>query len=343
MKPERVAHLSSDGLVTLTAPSLSFAERVGHESEVPLMRRRVDTLQVNVGRVCNQACLHCHVEAGPKRSETMSEEIAKQVIALLASSPDTKTLDITGGAPELNEHFRWMVKQARSLGREVIDRCNLTIFFEEGMSDLPSFLAEEKVHVVASLPCYTLENVDAQRGKGSFDKSIRGLRVLNELGYGKESSGLVLDLVYNPGGAFLPPAQKELEQKYKEELAEHFGVEFNSLLTLANLPVKRFSDSLRRLGQLGEYMRLLSDSFNPLTVAGLMCLNQVSISWDGKVYDCDFNQMLEMDSDVSGVRGKSILELESLDELLSSKIRTAPHCYGCTAGAGSSCGGALSA
>ena len=333
---------SPPNLVGLDPAIVSFEERVKSSSTVPLRRVSVDTLQVNVGKLCNQACLHCHVEAGPKRTEMMSRHVAERIIELLAESKDTKTLDITGGAPELNENFRWMVERARALGREVIDRCNLTVFFEEGMEDLPNFLARHQVHVVASLPCYTASNVDAQRGKGSFDKSIRGLQQLNELGYGKADTGLVLDLVYNPGGAFLPPAQAQLEDQYKEELAEHFGIVFNSLFTLTNLPIRRFSDSLSRTGKLGEYMRLLSGNFNAATVPGLMCLSQLSISWDGLIYDCDFNQMLEMESDCSTASGTSILEIESLDEFVSAEIRTAAHCYGCTAGAGSSCGGALS-
>ncbi len=317
-----------------------FARRVQAESPVQLRRASVTTLQVNLGKVCNQACLHCHVEAGPKRTETMSREIAEKVIALLASSSRVTTLDITGGAPELNANFRWMVTEARKLGRQVIDRCNLTIFYEEGMADLPEFLAEQGVHVVASLPCYTAVNVDAQRGKGNFSKSIRGLQRLNELGYGKDGSALQLDLVYNPGGAFLPPAQEQLEEKYKEELATHFGIEFHSLYTMANLPVKRFAESLRRNGALQEYMQLLTDAFNPQTVAGLMCLSQVSISWDGNIYDCDFNQMLEMQSELPAGVG-SVLDLSSMEEIHRKAIRTAPHCFGCTAGAGSSCGGAL--
>ncbi len=329
-------------LVRLENAIVSFRERVNSSSVVPLRRVSVDTLQVNVGKVCNQACLHCHVEAGPKRTEMMSRQIAERIIELLAQSKDTKTLDITGGAPELNENFRWMVEQARALGREVIDRCNLTVFFEEGMEDLPKFLAQHQVHIVASLPCYTASNVDAQRGKGAFDKSIRGLQLLNELGYGKAGTGLVLDLVYNPGGAFLPPEQSRLEHQYKEELVENFGIVFNSLFTLANLPIKRFSDSLNRAGKLGEYMRLLSGNFNSATVSGLMCLRQLSISWDGRIYDCDFNQMLEMESNCVTAPGASILEIESLDQRISATIRTAAHCYGCTAGAGSSCGGAIS-
>lgn len=326
-----------------------FSDRV-HGSGLAVLRRGgITTLQVNVGKRCNQACLHCHVEAGPKRTESMSRETAERVMSLLAESTSAQTLDITGGAPELNDNFRWMVAEATALRREVIDRCNLTVFFEEGMETLPNFLAAHRVRVVASMPCYSLGNVDAQRGKGTFDKSIRALQMLNELGYGKTDSGLVLDLVYNPGGAFLPPAQRDLESRYREELADAFGVQFSSLLTLTNLPVRRFADSLERSGQLESYMNLLVDSFNADTVSGLMCLSQLSISWDGKIYDCDFNQMLEIATMVptqaeSPALGKvaTIDDIRSLDDLHGSLVSTAPHCFGCTAGAGSSCGGAIS-
>ncbi len=314
-----------------------FRQRVEQSGARPLRRAQITTLQVNLGKRCNQACLHCHVEAGPKRTESMTRGTAERVMKLFAESKGLTTLDITGGAPELNENFRWMVKEASAMGREVIDRCNLTIFFEEGMEDLPYFLASQHVSVVASMPCYSLKNVDAQRGKGVFDKSIQGLKVLNKLGYGKRDSGLKLDLVYNPGGPFLPPAQGELEARYREELRATFGIEFNSLFTLTNLPVKRFADSLVRSGQLESYMELLVDNFNAETVPGLMCLSQLSISWDGKIYDCDFNQMLEIGGDTT------IDDLKSIDSMSGGEVRTAAHCFGCTAGAGSSCGGAIRA
>lgn len=328
----------------------SFSERLQDSGLADLRRGSIDTLQVNVGKRCNQACLHCHVEAGPKRTEEMTRATAERIIVLLAASPGIRTLDITGGAPELNQNFRWMVEQARELGREVIDRCNLTIFFEEGMEDLPAFLAEHRVRVVASMPCYSLENVDAQRGKGAFDKSIRGLKILNSLGYGKPEGDLQLDLVYNPGGPYLPPAQKTLEASYRERLAENFEIEFNSLLTLTNLPVKRFADSLARSNKLDGYMDLLVENFNAETLPGLMCLSQLSISWDGRIFDCDFNQMLEIESILAtdGVgmlpvlKGATIHDIRSVDDLRGSVVRTAPHCFGCTAGAGSSCGGAIS-
>jgi radical SAM/Cys-rich protein len=271
-------------------------------------------------------------------------------MTLFAESPEVRTLDITGGAPELNDNFRWMVEQASGLGREVIDRCNLTIFFEEGMEGLPEFLAKHRVRVVASMPCYSLEKVDAQRGTGAFDKSIRGLKLLNELGYGKPGTGLVLDLVYNPGGPFLPPAQHTLEERYREELLSAFGIEFSALLTLTNLPVKRFADALLRSGELEGYMELLVNNFNVATVPGLMCLSQLSISWDGKVYDCDFNQMLEMTTTLPPgaagplpiMRAATIDDFATINQLQGGTVQTAPHCFGCTAGAGSSCGGAIS-
>jgi radical SAM/Cys-rich protein len=318
-----------------------FGERVQDSGLTALRRGGIATLQVNLGKRCNQACLHCHVEAGPKRTESMSRSTAERVMQLFAESRKATVLDITGGAPELNDNFRWMVEEARALGRDVIDRCNLTIFFEEGMEDLPEFLAEQGVRVVASMPCYSLTNVDAQRGKGAFDKSIRGLKRLNELGYGIPGSKRVLDLVYNPGGAFLPPAQQELEARYRQELSDAFGIRFNALLTLANLPVNRFAASLQRSGQLDGYMNLLVDNFNPDTLPGLMCLSQLSISWDGKIYDCDFNQMLEMASLLPAGEVATIDDIRSLDDLRGASIRTAPHCFGCTAGAGSSCGGAI--
>lgn len=319
-----------------------FAKHLDQQGLSPLVRDGIKTVQVNVGKVCNQACLHCHVEAGPKRTEQMSEEIASRVMKLFAES-ESATLDITGGAPELNANFRRMVREARALGREVIDRCNLTIFFEEGMDDLPQFLAENQVHIVASLPCYSEGNVDSQRGKGTFNKSIEALKILGALGYGKPGTGLILDLVYNPNGAFLPPAQAELEEKYHRELGA-LGISFSSLFTLSNLPVNRFAQSLKRDGQLDEYMDLLCDNFNPATVAGLMCRDQVSISWDGGLYDCDFNQMLEMPSSVSGAAGPvNIMKLDSFEKLRKMPIKTASHCFGCTAGAGSSCGGAIQA
>lgn len=302
-----------------------------------LVRTATRTLQLNVGKLCNMACRHCHVDAGPKRTEIMPREVAERVIELLRWNGGVETLDITGGAPELNPSFRWLVTQARRLGRNVIDRCNLTVLFEPGQEDLVPFLAENDVHVIASLPCYGPDNVDTQRGAGTFEKSIRALQLLNAHGYGQGS--LRLDLVYNPLGAFLPPPQASLEAQYKEQLLEQFGVRFDSLLTLANVPVRRFASWLEKAGTRDEYQRLLVDGFNAATVPGLMCRSLVSIGWDGSVYDCDFHQMEELPLGAGGVR--TAWDLDDLDKLRDKPIQSAPHCFACTAGAGSSCSGAI--
>ncbi len=301
---------------------------------VALRRTRTTTLQINVGKICNQACHHCHVEAGPKRTETMSRAVAERVIELLAASPDVTTLDITGGAPELNAQFRWLVDQARALGRHVIDRCNLTILFEPGMADLAEFLAARDVEIIASLPCYSERNVDEQRGTGVFDRSITALRALNALGYG--TGAHALNLVYNPNGAFLPPAQAALETTYKTELARGFGVAFDQLFTITNLPIARYADYLDDHGKYDAYMSLLVTHLNLATVPGLMCRSLVSVGWDGRVYDCDFNQMLELPL----AAARTIFDLDSL-ALDDQPIATGSHCFGCTAGSGSSCGGSL--
>jgi len=304
-----------------------------------LRRGHVTTLQVNVGKLCNMACHHCHVDAGPKRTEIMPREVVERVIELLASNSGVETLDLTGGAPELNPSFRSMVAEARRLGRQVIDRCNLTVLFEHGQEDLAEFLAASGVHLVASLPCYGEENVDKQRGRGAFEKSIRALCRLNELGYGSGESGQLLDLVYNPVGAFLPPEQAGLEASYKDELRQHFGVRFDRLLTITNMPIKRFAVWLDKTGQLGAYMSLLVNHFNPATVDGLMCRSLLSIGWDGRVYDCDFNQMLNLS--IGDPRVQTIWDIQCLDVLSGANVTTGVHCFGCTAGAGSSCSGAL--
>ncbi len=304
----------------------------------PLQRGVVTTLQVNVGKLCNQACHHCHVEAGPKRTEIMSEAVATRVLELLAASPQITTLDLTGGAPELNPSFRRIVVEARRLGRRVIDRCNLTILFEPGMEDLSTFLAEHDVEVVASLPCYTADNVEQQRGHGVFAKSIAALRQLNALGYGAPGSPRALDLVYNPGGAFLPPAQAPLETTYRERLRRDHGIEFRSLLTITNMPIRRFADYLNARGEYDAYMSLLVNHLNPATTEHVMCRSLLSIGWDGALYDCDFNQMLELPLPGSA---RTIFELGTLEELSGAPIATGAHCFGCTAGTGSSCGGSL--
>jgi radical SAM/Cys-rich protein len=302
-----------------------------------LSRTGVSTLQVNVGKRCDLACHHCHVEAGPLRTEMMDEATAGRVIDLLAGSPETRTLDLTGGAPELNAQFRNLVRGARSLGRQVIDRCNLTVLFQPGQEDTAEFLAAEKVKVVASLPCYTKENVEQQRGRDVFARSIDALRKLNGLGYGG-GRGLELDLVFNPLGPTLPPDQAELEATYRSELRELFAIEFDRLVTITNMPIKRFANALQREGRDAAYLSLLVNHFNVDTVPGLMCRHMVSVGHDGALYDCDFNQMLELPP-VDGER--SIWEIGALSELRGAGIATDRHCFGCTAGSGSSCGGAL--
>ncbi len=307
----------------------------------PLVRGRVTALQVNVGKLCNMACHHCHVEAGPRRTEVMPPEVAERVLELLEKNPSVELLDLTGGAPELNPNFHRLVSDARRLGRRVIDRCNLTVLFEPGMEDLGEFLADNRVEVVASLPCYQPENVEKQRGKGAFDKSIEALRRLNALGYGQPRSGLVLDLVYNPVGASLPPAQAGLEAVYRRELGRLFGIAFSRLLTITNMPIKRFAHLLERTAKFETYMSLLVNHFNPATVPGLMCRSLVSVGWDGALYDCDFNQMLELDLGAADRGPRTIWDVTTLDAIAGARVATGSHCFGCTAGAGSSCGGAL--
>jgi radical SAM/Cys-rich protein len=313
-------------------------------SDFPAIRRkRLETLQVNLGYKCNQSCVHCHVNAGPTRTEQMDRDTVETVLRYLAAS-GAATLDITGGAPELNPHFRELVQRARAIGVRVIDRCNLTVLDEPGQEDLAAFLAAERVDIVASLPCYTEELVDRQRGKGVYEASIRALKRLNALGYGRPGPDLILDLVYNPQGASLPPSQETLERDYKRILGGKFGVEFNRLYTLANMPIARFGSMLISKGQFNQYMALLRDSYREENLDAVMCRSLVSVDWQGYVYDCDFNQMLGLPLRVAG---RPRLRLEDLlAERLGSKldgnpIATADHCYGCTAGQGSSCGGAL--
>ena len=319
----------------------AFDATVQAQYGAQLRRGRTDVVQVNVGKLCNMACLHCHVEAGPARTEQMTRETAAHVLRLLDENPKLGTLDLTGGAPELNPQFRYLVEEARRRGRRVIDRCNLSVLFEPGQDDLAEFLARHQVHVVASLPCYSLENVDAQRGKGAFDRSLAGLRRLNALGYGAAGSALSLDLVYNPVGATLPPAQAALEARYRDELARRFDIVFHRLLTITNMPIRRFAHQLEREGKHDAYMHLLVENFNPSAVPGLMCRSLLSVGWDGRIHDCDFNQMLDLRLGVAAERQpQSITELGSLDVLRGARIHTGSHCYGCTAGAGSSCSGA---
>ena len=309
----------------------------------PIRRRTLDTLQVNLGYKCNQSCLHCHVAASPQRTEMMDGDTIAQVIEVLRVRR-VGALDLTGGAPELNEHFRHLVRQARALGVRVIDRCNLTILSEPGQEDLAAFLAEQGVEVTASLPCYSPANVDRQRGDGVFERSIAGLRQLNALGYGDPArhpkNGLVLNLVYNPQGAVLPPPQGPLEADYKRELLLHFGIRFDHLFALTNMPIQRFGSTLVSKGTFGTYMQLLRDSYRPENLETVMCRSLLSVDWQGFLYDCDFNQMLGLRANVGGTARPHLRELLQHDPA-GTDIRIADHCYGCTAGQGSSCGGAL--
>ena len=308
------------------------------QTNFPSIRRGLlSTLQVNLGYLCNQSCVHCHVAASPYRTEMMSRELIELIPQVLAAQ-EIKTLDLTGGAPEMHQDFRDLVQMARQQGVKVIDRCNLTILSEPGYESLAEFLATHQVEIVASLPCYSIENVDKQRGKGTFDKSISGLKALNALGYGVAGSNLTLNLVYNPQGAHLPPNQVTLEQDYKRELFEHFGIEFNQLFTLANMPIQRFGSLLMSKGQFHPYMQLLKDNYSADNLAGVMCRNTLSVDWLGNLFDCDFNQQLLL-----AVPDPHMKHLKDLlnQNLEGAPIRVADHCYGCTAGQGSSCGGAL--
>lgn len=324
--------------LTLSSPTrITFAE-ILKQKNLKLTRTPIEFLQINVGKLCNQVCLHCHVEAGPKRTEIMEEKTANRLVELLAQASTIHTVDLTGGAPELNTNFKRLVTEARKLGKKVIDRCNLTVFYEKGQEETPEFLAENHVSVVASLPCYSQKNVDQQRGKGVFGKSIQALQKLNSLGYGKPGSKLELSLVYNPVGPYLPPPEAKLEKDYKEKLKSDFGIEFSRLYTITNMPIKRFLVDLKQSKQLEAYMTLLVNSFNPTAAMGVMCRNLISIGWDGQIYDCDFNQMLEMPIQH---KKTTIWDIKNLAQFDGGEIEFADHCFGCTAGAGSSCGGSL--
>ncbi len=299
-------------------------------------------LQLNVGKRCNLACVHCHVNAGPGRKELMTRETVDRVLAWQRRAR-LPVVDLTGGAPEMIPDFVYLVSQLRKIApaARIIDRCNLTILLEQGYEDLAEFLAAYRIEVVASLPCYTAENVNAQRGDGVFDASIRALQRLNALGYGLDPE-LPLHLVYNPGGAFLPGPQHELEADYKRELKQHFGIVFNQLFALANLPIARFASWLRHNGRYESYLELLANAFSPATVEGLMCRETINVSWQGEVFDCDFNQMLGLRAGVGGGENVFLWDLDPA-ALTDGPIRTGEHCFGCTAGAGSSCGGAIEA
>ncbi|MFN3581459.1 MAG: arsenosugar biosynthesis radical SAM (seleno)protein ArsS [Pseudomonas sp.] len=304
-----------------------------------IARRALDTLQVNLTYTCNQRCLHCHVNAGPTRTEAMSDEVLATLYEVI-DAHSVQTLDLTGGAPEMHPRFREIVRHARTEGLKVIDRCNLTILTEPGYEDMDRFLAEQQVAVSASLPCYSRDNVDKQRGDGVFERSIEGLQRLNALGYGQEGSGLELNLVYNPQGPSLPPPQAALEADYKRHLSEDFGIVFNQLHTITNQPIARFGSTLVSKGQFNDYMQLLHDNFSSANLPGLMCRNTLSVDWQGYLYDCDFNQMLDLPLNLLA-RDRSHLR-DLLDSQLSGNpIVTRDHCFACTAGQGSSCGGAL--
>ena len=318
-----------------TLPLLEF-------SDFPAIKRKVlETLQVNLGYKCNQTCVHCHVNAGPTRTEEMDRETMHIVLRFLEAS-SVGMLDITGGAPELNPNFRELVQGARVLGVHVIDRCNLTILEEPGEESLAEFLAANRVEITASLPCYTEELVDRQRGKGAYELSIRALRRLNALGYGMDGSGLDLNLVYNPQGPTLPPSQEKLQADYRSELGDRFGIRFNRLYTLTNMPIARFGSMLISKGQFNAYMRLLQESFREENLDAVMCRSLISVDWQGYVYDCDFNQMLGIPLRVAGKPRVKLSDLMERD-LAGNPIMVKDHCFGCTAGQGSSCGGALDA
>lgn len=314
-----------------------FAQTLALTDLPPLRADGIDVLQVNVGKLCNQTCRHCHVDAGPERREIMSRETMAFCLDALVRA-EIPILDITGGAPEMNPHFRWLVAEARHRGRRVLDRCNLTILLTPGHDDLPEFLAEQGVEIVASLPCYSAENTDAQRGDGVFAKSIAALQRLNALGYGRADSGLILTLVYNPLDPSLPPPQPALEAAYRRELSERYGITFNRLFTLANMPISRFLDDLARAGRHKEYLAKLVAAYNPQAVSGVMCRTMLSVGWDGRLFDCDFNQMLELDLAPGLPR-----HIRDFDAAMLSRrlIATAQHCYGCTAGSGSGCQGSI--
>jgi radical SAM/Cys-rich protein len=316
-----------------------FAQRLQLSGD-GLKRRAVDVLQVNLGRYCNLACIHCHVEAGPTRNEMMSRRNIDAVLRFLAST-EIPTLDITGGAPELHPDFDCLVESARKLGRNVMDRCNLTVIFEPEKEYLPEFFKRQNVELVCSLPCYSEENVDKQRGKGTFDLSIRALQIFNQIGYGQPDSDLVLNLVYNPVGPHLPPPQDKLEQDYKRILNDQFGIVFNHLYCLSNMPITRYETHLRLRGEYDRYMELLADSFNAGTLNQVMCRYLISVGWEGSIYDCDFNQMLGLSLRDARGEALNIGSLTSLDQVLERSITIGDHCYACTAGSGSSCGGAL--
>jgi radical SAM/Cys-rich protein len=316
----------------------SFKDKLAVIGSFPLKATGVEIFQVNVGKMCNQVCKHCHVDAGPDRKEIMTRETMQLCLNVLKDT-GIKTVDLTGGAPELNPDFRWFVEEIKKLGKHIIVRCNLTIILaNKRFHDLPDFFRLHKIEVVSSLPSFTQDRTDRQRGDGVFDDSIKALKMLNEAGYGEEDSGLILNLVYNPAGAFLPPSQDALEKEYKLELMKRFNIHFNNLFAITNMPISRYLDYLLSTGNYDKYMDKLIAAFNPATVKNVMCRNTISVSWDGFLYDCDFNQMLELPVSIEASRHLRDFDLESLN---NRNIVLKQHCYGCTAGTGSSCGGAV--
>lgn len=317
----------------------SFGAQLSDLGKLPLKPTTLEIFQLNIGKLCNQTCAHCHVDAGPDRKEeNMDRATLERCLEIIAAVPSIHSVDITGGAPEMNPHFRWFVESCANLGKQVIDRCNLTIIMANPKyRDLPAFFAKHKVQVVSSLPYFSKSRTDSQRGDGVFEDSIKALQLLNEAGYGKPDTGLELNLVYNPSGAFLPGDQATLEAEFKRQLKRKYDIVFNQLFAITNLPIARFLDYLLQSGNYEEYMQKLVDAFNPGTVDGLMCRNTISISWDGFVYDCDFNQMLDLKV---AAKGQHINDID-IEALQQRNIVLNQHCYGCTAGAGSSCGGVL--
>ena len=317
----------------LSSSPVDFAEKIHLDKKKPLHAIDIKTFQINVGKVCNQACHHCHVDASPIRTESMSEAIVKKCLDILSRFSEFEIVDITGGAPEINPHFRFLVTESRRMGKHVIDRCNLTILEESGFEDLAEFLRDNQVEIIASLPHYAERRTDAQRGKGVFQKSIAALKKLNTLGYGKD---IPLHLVYNPTGIFLTANQAELEREFKESLKERLGIVFTHLYCINNIPINRFLHALVRKKKFEEYMNILMNAYNPSTLEGLMCRHQISVDYLGNIYDCDFNQMLDMKISPVGH-----IDEWDMEKIRRRFIRTANHCFGCTAGAGSSCGGEL--
>ncbi|MEP7106667.1 MAG: arsenosugar biosynthesis radical SAM (seleno)protein ArsS [Ferruginibacter sp.] len=318
---------------------IPFQQKLDGIGLYPLSPTGIEIFQVNIGKMCNQVCKHCHVDAGPDRKEIMSRETMQECLAVLKNYPQLRIVDLTGGAPELNPGFRWFVKEIKKLGRHIIVRCNLTIILaSKRFNDLPVFFRQHAIEVVSSLPSYTADRTNRQRGDGVFEDSIKALLMLNAAGYGKEGTGLILNLVYNPAGAFLPPSQTMLEQEFKAELMKHFCISFNRLFVITNMPISRYLDYLLQSGNYEKYMEKLTSAFNPAAAKGVMCRNTISVGWDGFLYDCDFNQMLDMKV---ACKNTAHITQFNLDILNKREIVVNQHCYGCTAGSGSSCGGAV--